>query len=159
MGGKVMNKPISDPIIAARSRFPALKRWIYLDLGGRGVLSREVRAALNAHLDERMNNGADKNVFFENTERVSGRFSELINATPDEIAYTKNVSEGLNMVATAFDWKPGDNVILCPELEHPNNIYPWLNMRRHGLETRFIQPREGHMPVDEIGARMAAPAW
>ena len=75
-----MNKAGSDPIIAARSRFPALKRWIYLDLGGRGVLSREVRAALNAHLDERMNNGADKNVFFEKTERVRGRFAELINA-------------------------------------------------------------------------------
>ena len=146
-----MNRVVSDPIIAARSRFPAMKRWTYLDLGGRGVLSREVRAALNAHLDERMNNGADKNVLFENTERVEGAFrAELINATPDEVTYTKNVSEGLNMVATAFDWQPGDNVILCPELEHPNNIYPWLNMRRHGLETRFISHRNGHMPVDEM---------
>ena len=59
-----MNKPVSDPMIAARSHFPALKRWTYLDLGGRGVLSREVRAALDEHLDERMLNGLDKDVFF-----------------------------------------------------------------------------------------------
>jgi selenocysteine lyase/cysteine desulfurase len=58
------------------------------------------------------------------------------------------------MVATAFDWKRGDNVILCPELEHPNNVYPWLNMQRYGLEVRTVRPREGHIPVDEIVARM-----
>lgn len=145
-----MNKPVSDPMIAARSHFPALKRWTYLDLGGRGVLSREVRAALDEHLDERMLNGLDKDVFFAKTERVRGQFAKLINAAPDEIAYTKNVSDGLNMVATGLTWKPGDNVILCPELEHPNNIYPWLNLKRHGLETRFINHANGHMPVDAM---------
>jgi selenocysteine lyase/cysteine desulfurase len=150
MGGKDMNKPVSDPIIAARSHFPALKRWTYLDLGGRGVLSREARAALDEHLDERMLNGLDKDLFFAKTERVRERFANLINAAPDEIAYTKNVSEGLNMVATGLEWKAGDNVILCPELEHPNNIYPWLNLKRHGLETRFIKHDNGHMPVDEM---------
>src|SRR6185369_16031698 len=104
MGGKVMNKPISDPIIAARSHFPALKRWTYLDLGGRGVLSREVRAALDEHLDERMLNGLDKDLMFARTEQVRERFAQLINAKPDEIAYTKNVSDGLNMVATGLEW-------------------------------------------------------
>src|SRR6185436_4898610 len=48
------------------------------------------------------------------------------------------------------------NVILCPELEHPNNVYPWLNMRRYGLEARFVAPRDGHVPVDEIIERMDA---
>ncbi len=151
-----MNKPISDPMIEARSHFPALERWTYLDLGGRGVLSREVRAALDAHLDERTFNGLDKDLMFQRTEQVRGQFAQLINASSDEIAYTKNVSEGLNMIATGFDWKPGDNVILCPELEHPNNIYPWLNMQRYGLETRFINHRDGHMPVDEMIAAIDA---
>src|SRR5678815_494031 len=60
------------------------------------------------------------------------------------------------MVATGFDWKRGDNVILCPELEHPNNIYPWLNLQRHGLETKLIAHRNGHMPVDEMIAAIDA---
>jgi cysteine desulfurase/selenocysteine lyase len=150
-----MNRPIEiDAIATARAQFPALDRWTYVDVAGRGVISREARAALEAHLDERMLNGGDKAKFFELVETTRGRFAQLIHAAPDEIALTKNISEGLNMVATAFDWKRGDNVILCPELEHPNNVYPWLNMQRYGLEVRAVSPREGHIPVDEIVARM-----
>jgi cysteine desulfurase/selenocysteine lyase len=150
-----MNRPIEiDAIATARAQFPALDRWTYVDVAGRGVISREARAALEAHLDERMLNGGDKAKFFELVETTRGRFAQLIHAAPDEIALTKNISEGLNMVATAFDWKRGDNVILCPELEHPNNVYPWLNMQRYGLEVRTVRPREGHIPVDEIVTRM-----
>lgn len=150
-----MNRPTAfDAIAAARACFPALERWTYLDVAGRGVLSREVRAALDAHLDERMLNGADKQKFFDLVEGTRRRFAELINAEPDAVAFTKNISEGLNMIATAFHWKRGDNVILCPELEHPNNIYPWLNMQRYGLEVRFVKPRDGHIPADEIISRM-----
>lgn len=150
-----MNRPVElDAITTARAHFPALERWTYLDVAGRGIVSREARAALDAHLDERMMNGGDKQKFFDLIEGTRSRFAQLINAEPDEIAFAKNISEGLNMVATAFDWKRGDNVVLCPELEHPNNIYPWLNMQRYGLEVRMVRPRDGHIPVDELISRM-----
>lgn len=153
-----MDRPAElDPIAAARANFPALERWTYLDVAGRGVLSRATRAALDAHLDERMLDGAaDKQQFFELIERTRERFARLINAEPDEIAITKNISEAVNMIATAFDWRRGDNVILCPALEHPNNVYPWLNQRRHGLEVRAVEPRGGAIPVDEMVARTDA---
>ena len=150
-----MNRPVElDAVTAARAHFPALERWTYMDVAGRGVLSREARAALDAHLDERMMNGGDKVKFFDLVEATRARFAQLIHAHPEEIALTKNISEGLNMVATAFDWKRGDNVILCPELEHPNNVYPWLNMQRYGLEVRTVAPREGRIPVEDIMACM-----
>jgi selenocysteine lyase/cysteine desulfurase len=147
-----MDQAMADTRLLAQARgsFPALERWTYLDLGGRDVLSREVRAALDAHLDERMFNGADKDRFFAMTEEARGKFARLINADADEIAYTKNISDGLNMVATGLEWRPGDNVILCGELEHPNNVYPWLNQRARGLEARFVKHRDGHMPVDDM---------
>ena len=147
-----MNQPATEfsTIAAARANYPALERWTYMDLAGRGVLSRGVRAAVDAQLDERMMNGGDKVKFFEMIERVRGKFARLINAESDEIAFTKNISDGLNMIATGIEWKPGDNVIVCPELEHPNNVYVWLNLRSRGLEVRTVKPRDGHMPVDEI---------
>ncbi len=145
-------KPVAefDVFSAARREYPALERWTYMDVSGRCVLSRGVRAAIDAQLDERMMNGGDKVKFFAMIERARGKFAQLINAEPDEIAYAKNVSDGLNMIATGFHWKRGDNVILCPELEHPNNIYPWLNMQRYGLEVRTVRPRDGHIPVGDI---------
>jgi cysteine desulfurase/selenocysteine lyase len=152
-----MNQPAAfDLIAAARGRFPALERWTYLDVAARCVLSRTTRAALDAHLDDFMSSGGDKKRFFEVIEETRQRFAALINAEPDEIAYAKNVSEGINMIATAFHWRRGENVILCPALEHPNNVYPWYNMRRYGLEVREVAPREGHIPVDAILGRMDA---
>lgn len=142
--------PNIERMLNARSDFPALERWTYLDLGGRGVLSRTVRAAIDAHLDERTFNGGDKELMFRRTEAVRSTFARLINASADEVAYTKNVSDGLNMVATSLEWRPGDNVIACCDLEHPNNVYPWLNQARNGLTLRPVPHRQGHMPVDEM---------
>ena len=153
-----MNKPNTefDVFAAFREGFPALEKWTYMDVAARGVLSRETRAALDAHLDDRMMNGGDKDRFFALIERARGRFAQIVNAEPAEITYTKNISEGLNMVATGIDWKAGDNVVLCPELEHPNNVYPWLNLQRFGVEVRMLKPRDNHIPVDEMIAKMDA---
>ena len=153
-----MNKPTTefDVFATFRAGFPALEKWTYMDVAGRGVLSRETRAALDAHLDDRMMNGGDKDRFFALIERARGRFAQIVNAEPAEITYTKNISEGLNMVATGIPWKAGDNVVLCPELEHPNNVYPWLNLQRFGVEVRMLKPRDNHIPVDEMIAKMDA---
>ena len=151
-----MNKPATefDVFAAFRAGFPALEKWTYMDVAARGVLSRETRAALDTHVDDRMFNGGDKERFFALIERARGRFAQLINAHPDEVTYTKNISEGLNMVATGISWKPGDNVIVCAELEHPNNVYVWLNLQRLGVEVRTVKPRDTHIPVDDMIARI-----
>lgn len=153
-----MNAPqtLPDTLSVAREHFPALERWTYMDVSGRGVLSRETRAAVDAHLDERMLNGGDKTHFFALIERTRARFAALINAQPSEIAFSKNISEGLNMIATAIDWRPGDNVVVCAELEHPNNVYVWLNLQRAGVEVRIVPPRENSIVVDDMIARMDA---
>jgi cysteine desulfurase/selenocysteine lyase len=150
-----MNQPKDlDPIAAARANYPALENYTYLDVAARCVLSRGTRAALEAYLDDHQLNGGDKKGWFELIERTRARFAQLINAEADEIAFTKNISEGINMIATGFHWKRGENVILCSALEHPNNVYPWLNMRRYGLEVRDVPGRDAHIPVDDIVGRI-----
>ncbi|MBI4540875.1 MAG: aminotransferase class V-fold PLP-dependent enzyme [Gemmatimonadetes bacterium] len=148
---------MEELIRASRRRFPATERWIYLDTCARGLLSTDVRAAVDRYLDDRMCDGGNKTAMFETVERARKKFARLINADADEVAYTKNVSEGLNAVATAIPWKPGDNVVLCPELEHPNNVYLWLNLRRrHGIEVRAVPARDGHIPSDVLVEAMDA---
>ncbi len=153
-----MNKRATefDVIAAFREDFPALKKWTYMDVAARGVLSNTVRAALDAQIDDRMYNGGDKEQFFALIERARGRFAQLINADADEITFTKNISEGLNIVATGLQWQAGDNVIVCAELEHPNNVYCWLNLQAQGVEVRMVKPRDNHIPVDDMIARMDA---
>lgn len=152
-----MNQPNTefDVIAAFREDFPALKNWAYMDVAARGVPSATTRAALYAHMDDRTSSGGDKERMFATIERARGRFAELINAHADEVTYTKNISEGLNMVATGLGLKAGDNVVVCPDLEHPNNVYCWLNLQRQGVEVRLVKAGENAaMPVDDMIARM-----
>jgi len=51
------------------------------------------RAALAAHLDEFAAGEVDKAGYFAMIERVRGRFARSINAGPDEIAFTKNITK------------------------------------------------------------------
>ena len=45
--------------------------------------------------------------------------------------------------------------MFCPELEHPNNVFLWLNLRTlKGIEVRTVEPDEGKIPVDALAAAM-----
>lgn len=137
-----------------RRLFPGATQVTYLDLAGRGLLSIPVKAAIDAHVDEAMAGRIDKTALFERTERSRERFAALINARPDEVTFTKNTSEGINMVAGAIPWQRGDNMILCAALEHPNNVYAWLHLQRLGVEVRMLPDEQGSMPVEAMIAAM-----
>jgi cysteine desulfurase / selenocysteine lyase len=66
----------------------------------------------------------------------------LLNAaSPDEIVFTKNTTEALNLVARSWGTKflrPGDVVVLT-EMDHHANLIPWFQLRDSlGIELRFI---------------------
>jgi len=148
----IQPSPALDDILARE--FPGAANGLYLSSCTRGLLPASARDALVQHLETRMDGSTDKAGMFETIERVRRNFAALIKADADEIAITKNVSEGLSMLANALPWQPGDNVVVCLDLEHPNNLYPWYNLReREGIEVRAIPAQGGHIPADAmIGA-------
>jgi len=109
------------------------------------------KIAVEELLADRMAGSTDKNTLFDVIRLVRSRFSKLISANADEIAITKNVSEGLSIIAASMSWRSGDNVVVCIDLEHPNNVYPWINLReRASIEIRTVAARNGHIPTDEM---------
>jgi selenocysteine lyase/cysteine desulfurase len=84
------------------------------------------------------------------------RFARVIGAKPAEIAVTKNVTEGLNIVAHAIAWGPGDNVVVCTDLEHPNNVYVWLALKARGVEVRTPRARNGAIDTEAMIAAIDA---
>ena len=138
-----------------RAQFPGASAQVYLDISAQSLIPEPMRAAIEEHTHRRMFVGGDKDELRAGVERARVAFAEIINAAVDEVAITKNVSEGLNLFAASLPWESGDNVVVCPELEHPNNIYLWYNLgRRHGVEVRAVAPRNGHVPADEMTAAM-----
>lgn len=126
---------------AVRRQFPVTGRMLYLDSAHQTPLASSVRAAIESFYDEGQQFGGPKAVWLERVEQVRARIAALIGAHPSEIAFTKNTSEGLNIAANAIPFAPGDNVLMV-EGDHPNNAYAFLNLRRKGVEVRFV-PVEG----------------
>jgi cysteine desulfurase/selenocysteine lyase len=138
------DKRIELAVRGLRGSFPGAAKWIYLDVAARGLLSAEARSALDRQLDSRMMDGGDKAEMLSTVELARQRFASLVNADPSEIAMVKNVSDGINAVASSLPWKEGDNVVLCGEVEHPSNIFPWYNLRdKFGVEVRSIRSLNG----------------
>jgi cysteine desulfurase/selenocysteine lyase len=134
---------------AVRKFFPATERLTYMNVAVRGLLSTRVREAVDTYIDSHQFGSWEKQSEFAMIERTRESFAKLINAHPDEIAFTKNASEGLSTIAASLPWESGDNVVYCPQLEHPNNVYPWLNLhKRLGVEIRAVEPDEGRLPAD-----------
>ena len=135
-----------------RGLFPGASGQVYLDVSARGLMPEPVSAAVDRHIHTRMHYGGDKDELLAEVERARHAFADLVNSSVNEIAITKNVSEGLNLFAASLPWEAGDNVLVCPELEHPNNIYLWFNLARSkGIEVRTIPADEGRMPVAAMG--------
>jgi len=138
-----------------RALFPGAEEQVYLDISARALVPEPVRAAIADHLRTRMLRGGDKDAMRAVVEETRSSFAGLIGAHPDEIAITKNVSEGLNLFGTSLPWEAGDSVVLCPALEHPNNIYLWHNLARlRGIEVRSVASDGGQVPVDAMRAAM-----
>lgn len=47
----------------------------------------------------------------------------MLGALPQQVAFTRNTSDGLSTVANGFSWRPGDNLVTFRG-EFPSNIYP-----------------------------------
>lgn len=74
-------------------------------------------------------------------ESVRGKVARLLNAGSDqEIVFTRNVTEAINLVAHSFGdrLQPGDEVVIS-EMEHHANIVPWQLLRdRRGIALKVV---------------------
>lgn len=59
-----------------------------------------------------------------------------------EIVFTRNTTEGLNLVAKSMNWNPGDKIIISDK-EHNSNLLPFQRLSSIGVKTAVV-------PSDEI---------
>ena len=137
----------ADAFQALRSHFPGTATRAYLDVASRSLVPASAMAIAAEHIVQRMEGRVDKQQYFAVVESARQRFARMIGAHPDEIAITKNVSEGLNIMAGAIDWQPGDTVLLCSAIEHPNNVYPWRNLEHQGVRVHDLPGNDGLFPM------------
>jgi cysteine desulfurase / selenocysteine lyase len=67
----------------------------------------------------------------ERMEAARVRVAAFLGAGPDELAFTRNATDGVNLVAWGLPWDPDDEVILSNE-EHPAMNLPWHHLQASG---------------------------
>lgn len=140
---------------ALRREFPALENQIYLNHAGVAPASLALKRAVNEWLDDLVHHGIkNEHGWEERAEHVRRRCAQLINAQPDEIAFVRNTSHGLGLIAEGLPWQPGDEVAVCTELEYPSNVYPWLHLRDRGVVVREIAATDGGVSPAAVEAAL-----
>jgi cysteine desulfurase/selenocysteine lyase len=133
-----------------RKEFPVTKKYVYLDHAGVSPLSLRAKGAIEQFLSESAEGGAfHYPKWAQQTVDVRRSCARLINAASEEIAFVKNTSHGLSIVAEGLDWRLGDNVLVY-EKEFPSNLYPWMHLWRKGVEVKVIPSREGRVLIEDI---------
>ncbi|MHC2580252.1 selenocysteine lyase/cysteine desulfurase [Bradyrhizobium diazoefficiens] len=126
---------------AVRKEFPAVERITYLDAGFQTPLARPVKAAIDLFLREGLETAGPKSVWLDRVELTREKLARFLGVAADEIAFTKNTSESMNIAANALPLRAGDKVLMIHG-DHPNNAYAFLNLRRKGVTVEFVPMTE-----------------
>ena len=133
-----------------RRLFPVTEKWIYLNHAAVGPLPTYGREAAERYIAALSSEGEKH---WERTgpliEELRGMLARTLHMPTEGIAFTRNTSEGLSILASGLDWRPGDAVVL-PSVEFPANVYPWMNLERFGVELRRVEPVDGRVTPDSI---------
>jgi cysteine desulfurase/selenocysteine lyase len=138
------------PILTQR---PGGKPLVYLDSAATSQKPRQVIEALVRYYEE-YNANVHRGVYSiaeratAEYEAARAKVARFVGAAgPDEIVFTRNVTEALNLVAYAWGRRhlgPGDEVLLT-EMEHHSDLVPWqIVAQERGARLR-------HIPFDDHG--------
>jgi len=132
--------------------FPIKRDLVHFNHAGVCPLPARAAAAVSAlAADQRDHGPANYARWHEVADRGRQRLAKLLGARPDEVCYVKNTTSGLIIAAESIPWREGDNVVVA-DVEFPANVYPWLNLARRGVQTRFVPARDSLPSVDDYAA-------
>ena len=165
-----------------RKDFPILsrtvrdgRRLVYVDSGATSQRPRQVLDAEREFL-ERSNAAVHRGAHqlaeeaTDAYESARARIAEFVGASPGELVFTKNATEGINLVAYAmsnaatsgpeagrFRLGPGDEVVVT-EMEHHANLVPWQQLcERTGASLRwFGVTDEGRLDLSNLDELVTA---
>jgi cysteine desulfurase / selenocysteine lyase len=152
-------------VAKVRADFPILARTVnghplvYLDSANTSQKPRQVLDAMREHYEWHNANvarsvhtlGTESTTAYEGARAKVAAFIGA--ASPDEVVFTKNSTEAINLVAHAYGQRlrPGDEIVIS-EMEHHSNIVPWqLLCERTGAVLRWFRVTDaGRLDLSDL---------
>jgi selenocysteine lyase/cysteine desulfurase len=123
-----------------KRQFPLEEGLVYLNAANVCPASRPVLDRYAALLRDFQANPAFQNrdKYRPLRESVRAKVAALLGVSADEVAITRNTSEGSNLIVRGIDLKPGDEVVITDH-NHPSNNESWmLRARRESLVIKTV---------------------
>jgi selenocysteine lyase/cysteine desulfurase len=128
-----------------RQRFPVTERVAYLNSAAAGPVSIASQAAAAGYYEKMMHDGdVHWNRWLADREAVRKKIAAFINAEPEEIAFTTNTSQGMNVIVDALEDR---GEVISSELEFPVTTLPWMHRR---IPVHLLPARDGEVRSEDI---------
>src|SRR5579863_1767650 len=123
-----------------KRQYPLAEGLLYLNAANvcpasRLVLDRHLEYLRDFHSNPSFQN---RDKYEPMRESLRGKLARMLRVSADEIAITRNTSEGSNIIVKGVDLKPGDEVIVTDH-NHPSNGDSWkVRARREGFVVKSL---------------------
>jgi selenocysteine lyase/cysteine desulfurase len=137
-----------------KQQFPLEEGLLYLNAANVCPASRPVLDRYAALLRDFQANPSFQNrdKYRGLRESVRSKVAALLGVSADEVALTRNTSEGSNLIVRGIDLKPGDEVVITDH-NHPSNNDSWkLRARREGLIIKSVPVAVPAQSLDDLVA-------
>ena len=152
---------MSDTLLNCKKDFPIFNNQnvIYLDTAS---TSQKPHSVINAMVDfyQGYNANVHRGLYpwaekaTSEYESARNQISDYINATSNELIFTKGTTESINFISSSWgshNVSKGDNIVIT-EMEHHSNIVPWqILAQKTKAELRYIPISDnGELLLDSI---------
>lgn len=122
------------------------KQVVYLDTACQSLRPRQVIEAMDHYYTKYPSCSGRSNhqlaaAVTRMVDEARQQVAHLLGASRmEEIIFTRNTTEGINLIANAFDFNPGDTVLISGK-EHNSNLIPWqMLVKRRGIQLKILHP-------------------
>src|SRR5881227_1965950 len=95
-------------LIGNAEMFPILRKWNFFNHAGVSPIPKVAADAFRKYAAEAESSVYLGTTWYADVEQLRILAASMINAHRDEMAFVKNTSEGISIVANGIDWQWGD---------------------------------------------------
>lgn len=121
------------------TEFPINPPCVHLNHAGLSPWPRRTAELIHAFVKDCHQDGLQRWPEWENhIQKAREAVATMLAVTPAAIAFTKNTSEAVSLIAYGLDWSPGDNIIVGRQ-EFPANRLPWESLQQSfGVDIHWV---------------------
>jgi len=163
--GQQNDREDPDNPLGVRRDFPVVREGLYLNSAYIAPVPLPVADAARLFHERKTSKPIPLDEMLQKTGEVRRQFARLVGAEADEIGFLFATSEGENIVASALDLKPGDNVVV-DELHYNTSFVLYRHLEEtRGIALRIVKHRDGRVTADDVAravddrTRLLSVAW